>query len=177
MTTTRDIGKVYLIGLMGAGKSTIGKILAEALKWQLIDIDHEIESFAGSNIPTIFEEEGEGGFRDYEAQVLMETAEKYRTVIPCGGGIVTRPENVEFLKEQLTVWLDVSPEEAASRLEHSDERPLLNECRDTIQKLRDILNDRQAAYAQAASIHILSGTQAPDIIAAEILEQMEQYDA
>lgn len=177
MTTAREIGKVYLIGLMGAGKSTVGKILAEALNWHLIDVDHEIEKFAGSNIPTIFEEEGEGGFRDYESQVLLETVEKHNAIIPCGGGIITRPENVAFLRDQLTVWLDVSPEEAASRLEKTNERPLLNECRDTVQKLREILNDRQAAYAQAASIHILTGKQAPDTIAAEILEKMETYDA
>ena len=173
MSFPGGIGKVYLIGLMGAGKSTIGKILADTLKWQLLDIDHEIEKFAGNDIPTIFEEQGEDGFRDYESQVLMESASLNEAIIPCGGGIVTRPENVEYLKDQLTIWLDVSPEEAAARLEHSDHRPLLNECSDTIKKLQEILDSRQVGYAEAASIQINAGDQPPEIIASEILEKLE----
>ena len=106
-----SISKVYLIGLMGAGKSTVGQLLADALSWQLLDIDNEIEKISGNDIPTIFEAHGEDGFRDYEAQVLMETASLSEAIIPCGGGIVTRPENVEYLKDHLTIWLDVSPEE------------------------------------------------------------------
>lgn len=172
-----SIGKVYLIGLMGAGKSTVGLILAEALKWQLFDIDQEIEKIAGSDIPGIFEQQGEDGFRDYEAQVLMETAEMNNAIIPCGGGIVTRPANIEYLKDHLTVWLDVSPEEAAARLEHSDHRPMLNECKDTIKILQEILDNRQVGYADAASIHINTGQRAPDAIASEILEKLESYHA
>ena len=177
MSTPQGIGKVYLIGLMGAGKSTVGKILAEALQWQLLDIDHEIEKVAGNDIPSIFDEQGEESFRDYEAQVLMTTAGLNDTVIPCGGGIVTRPENVEFLKDQLTIWLDVSPAEAAARLEHSDHRPLLNECKDTIKTLQEILDGRQVGYAQAAAIHINTGQRAPDAIAIEILKKLESYHA
>ncbi|MBC8376647.1 MAG: shikimate kinase [FCB group bacterium] len=171
------MSKVYLIGLMGAGKSTVGRLLADALSWKLLDIDHEIEKFAGNDIPTIFEVRGEDGFRDYEAQVLMETASLNDAVIPCGGGIVTRPENVEYLKDHLTIWLDVSPEEAAARLEHSDHRPLLNECKNTIKKLQEILDNRQAGYAEAASLHINTGQRAPDIITQEILEKLESYHA
>ncbi|MBT4034921.1 MAG: shikimate kinase [Candidatus Marinimicrobia bacterium] len=170
-----SISKVYLIGLMGAGKSTVGRLLADALSWQLLDIDQEIEKFAGNDIPSIFEAQGEDGFRDYEAQVLMETASLNDAIIPCGGGIITRPENVEYLKDHLTIWLDVSPEEAAARLEHSDHRPLLNECKDTIKKLQEILDNRQVGYAEAASLHINTGQRAPDIITHEILEKLESY--
>ncbi len=173
MSSPRGMGKIYLIGLMGAGKSTIGKILADVLQWQLLDIDHEIEKFAGNGIPTIFEERGEDGFRDYESQVLMESAALNKAIIPCGGGIVTRPENVEYLKDHFTIWLDVSPEEAAARLEHSDHRPLLNECKDTIKKLQEILDSRRVGYAEAASLHIGTGKRSPEIIASEILEKLE----
>ena len=175
MSTPQGIGKVYLIGLMGAGKSTVGQILADALNWQLLDIDHEIEKIAGSDIPSIFEEWGEDGFRDFEAQVLMETDSLNDAIIPCGGGIVTKPENVKYLKDHLTIWLDVSPEEAAARLEHSDHRPLLNQCQDTIKKLQEILDSRQVSYAEAAALHIHTGQRAPDIIASEILEKLESY--
>jgi len=168
-----ETGKVYLIGLMGAGKSTVGKILADALSWELLDIDQEIEKVAGSDIPSIFEERGEDGFRDYETQVLMQTSELHNAIIPCGGGIVTAPQNVEYLKDQLTIWLDVSPEEAASRLEHSDHRPLLKGCKNTIVKLQQILDTRQTGYADAASIHINTGQRSPDLIASEILEKLE----
>ncbi|MBT3253737.1 MAG: shikimate kinase [Candidatus Marinimicrobia bacterium] len=172
-----SISKVYLIGLMGAGKSTVGQLLADALSWQLLDIDNEIEKISGNDIPTIFEAHGEDGFRDYEAQVLMETASLSEAIIPCGGGIVTRPENVEYLKDHLTIWLDVSPEEAAARLEHSDHRPLLTECKDTIKKLQEILDNRQVGYGEAASLRINTGERAPDMIAHEILEKLERYHA
>lgn len=174
MTLFNGSGKIFLIGLMGAGKSTVGKILAEALAWQLLDIDDEIEQQAGCDIPSIFEEQGEDGFRDYEAQVLLDTGPMNNVIIPCGGGIVTRPENVDFLKDHYTIWLDVSPEEAAGRLEHSDDRPLLSECQDTIKKLSDILDQRQSAYATAASLHIDTEHRAPDLIASEILEKLEK---
>lgn len=167
------IGKIYLIGLMGAGKSTIGKILADALKWQLLDIDQEIEKFAGSDIPTIFDEQGEDGFREYESQVLMESAALNAAIISCGGGIITRPENVKYLKDHLTIWLDISPEEAAARLEHSNHRPLLNECKDTIKKLQEILDNRHVGYSEAASLRINAGEQSPEVIASEILEKLE----
>jgi len=177
MSIPQGVGQVFLIGLMGAGKSTVGKILADALKWKLLDIDQEIEKVAGSDIPSIFETQGEEGFRDYESQVLLKTAGLHNAIIPCGGGIVTRPENVEYLQDHVTVWLDVSPEEAAARLEHLDDRPLLNGCQDTIKKLKEILDARQAAYVRAACIHINTGQRAPDIIASDILEKLEQYHA
>ncbi len=169
------ITKIYLIGLMGAGKSTIGGLLADALSWRLLDIDNEIVKIAGNNIPTIFEAQGEDGFRGYETQVLMETASLDETVIACGGGIITRAENVNYLKDQLTIWLDVTPEEAAARLEHSDHRPLLNECKDTINKLQEILDSRQVGYAEAASLHINTGQRPPDIIANDIMLRLENY--
>jgi len=158
---------------MGAGKSTVGRLIADALDWQLLDIDEEIEMIAGTDIPSIFEVQGEDGFRDYEAQVLMQTSNLTSTIIPCGGGIVTSSTNVGFLKDQQTIWLDVSPEEAASRLEHSDHRPLLKGCENTIHRLQEILDTRQTAYAEAASIHINTGQRSPDLIVGEILKKLE----
>ncbi len=176
MSMPLGISRIYLIGLMGAGKSTVGKILARTLDWKLFDIDHEIEASTGSDIPTIFESEGEDGFRDYESQVLLQTAPLDKAIIPCGGGIVIREENVEFLSDEVAIWLDLPPAEAAARLEHSDNRPLLEECNDTLNKLTEILVARSESYAKAAKIRINSGDRSPEIIASEILKELEMQD-
>ena len=173
MIISPAISRVYLVGLMGAGKSTVGKILADVLDWKLADIDHEIETLAGRTIPVIFNEQGEGRFRDYEAQILLGTAKLDKAIIACGGGVVIRPGNVDFLKNQISVWLDLSPAEAAARIEHSQERPLLEECEDTRQTLNDILAERRDAYLAASKIHVNSGGRAPEIIATEILRAIE----
>lgn len=170
-------GKIYLIGLMGAGKSTVGRILGKTLDWQFQDLDEEIQKLTGRKISNIFKELGEAKFREYESQALLATARLNTTIISCGGGIVTSPENREYLANQMTVWLDVTPGEAASRLKGSDDRPLLECCDDTIEKLGSILASRQAAYAHAASIQIHTGQKAPQVIVEEILDKLERENA
>jgi shikimate kinase len=171
------INNVYLIGLMGAGKSTVGKLLAKVLERQFVDLDHEIELLAGCDIPAIFEEQGETRFRDYEAQVLLRTGALKKTIIACGGGVVTQEQNMAFLQDKAVVWLDLSPAEAAARLEHSPNRPLLKGCQDTLMQLNEILLSRRAAYAQAASIHINSGGVSPEVLATDILHQLAELYA
>lgn len=173
MHAPAGIGKVFLIGLMGSGKSTVGKILADILKWEFLDIDHEIETFAGCDIPSIFEDQGEDGFRDYESQVLSKTSDLNNAIIACGGGIVTREENVDFLQDHMTVWLDVSPAEAAARLENATDRPLLSECKDTLKKLNEILQERMDAYTAASFIQVKSDGRPPEHIASEIVKKLE----
>ncbi len=173
MPISPAISRVYLIGLMGAGKSTVGKILAELLEWQLVDIDKEIETLADCSISEIFHEQGESRFRDYETQILLGTAQRDKVIIACGGGVVLRPGNLDYLKNEITVWLDISAAEAAARVEHAQERPLLEECEDTLQKLNEILTERRDAYQIASKIHVNSGGRASEIIAAEILHAIE----
>ncbi len=173
INTPGAIGKIYLIGLMGSGKSTVGKILADVLGWRFLDMDHEIESFAGADIPSIFDSQGEDGFREYEAEVLVKTASLDRVVISCGGGIVLREENVDFLKDHMTVWLSVTPIEAAARLEDTNNRPLLSGCMDTQNKLHEILQEREASYREASELHVNSSGKTPDEVAAEILKELE----
>ncbi len=168
------INNVYLIGLMGAGKSTVGKLLATVVGWQFVDLDHEIELLAESDIPTIFEEQGETRFRDYETQILFHTDDLKDTIIACGGGVVTQEQNMEFLQDKAVVWLDLSPAEAAVRLEHSPNRPLLKECQDTLVQLNEILLSRREAYARAAKIRIKSGGISPEVIASDILHQLAE---
>jgi shikimate kinase len=88
---------LILVGFMGSGKTTVGRRLARALQWRFVDIDRQIEADAGKSIPDIFESEGEEGFRSRERQALEKTLRRTFQVIACGGGIVTRPENIERL--------------------------------------------------------------------------------
>jgi len=161
---------------MGAGKSTVGSALAEVLDWQLQDLDRSIEKRVGHDIPKIFKDQGESLFREYESQALLATKQLKNTVIPCGGGVVTTPANLEYLQDQLTVWLDVSPEEAASRLESSNDRPLLDGCENTVKKLVDILELRRPAYAIAASLHINTTGKDPETISSEILQKLRSLN-
>lgn len=167
------VSRIYLIGLMGAGKSTVGKLLAEKLGWTFIDLDDEIEASSGMTIAEIFQESGENTFRGLESAALLNTASMKEKIIACGGGIVTRAENIEFLKRANTVWLVLSPEEAAHRLEYATDRPLLNECTDTLKKLGNILDTRQAAYEEAASIQVQSEGSSPNLIAEQVIMKLE----
>ncbi len=173
MNIPKKVKRLYLVGLMGAGKTTVGRLLATVLDWDFVDMDQKIEALADKDIPTIFETEGEAGFRAYESKILKSTVDLQEAVIACGGGVVTRPENIEILNGEITVWLDLSPAEAAVRLEHSKNRPLLNSCDDTLMQLNEILIDRRAAYKKSAIIRISSGGLSPEIIASDILSELE----
>lgn len=173
MNMPLNIKRVYLIGIMGAGKTTVGKILATVLEWQLVDTDSEIEALTGKDIPTIFSEENESGFRDYEEQIIASTAIKTQVIICCGGGVVTRQKNLEFLTNEIVVWMDLSPAEAIARIGYSNDRPLLDTNEDMLLQLNDILIERREAYSKAAKIRVNSGGFSPEIIATNILRELE----
>ncbi|MCF7807374.1 MAG: shikimate kinase [Candidatus Marinimicrobia bacterium] len=163
---------IYLIGLMGAGKSTVGKLLAQKLDWHFQDLDEEIERESDQTIAQIFSESGEAVFRQMESATLLRTEMLQNTIIACGGGVVTSTENLEFLKEQSTIWLVLSPEEAAARLEYATDRPLLSRCKDTLQKLGNILEARQEAYARASTLQINVGEKSPDTIVDQVMKEL-----
>jgi shikimate kinase len=158
---------------MGAGKSTVGRLLADQLDWDFVDLDAEIEKVSGISISEIFAQQGETHFRDLEAKALQKTLDSRDVVVACGGGVVTRPENVALLKTETTIWLELSPEEAAARLETAHDRPLLDQCADTHVKLAQILESRRIEYASAASTRINSHGSTPDQISQKILKQIE----
>ena len=108
---------IFLVGMMGAGKSTIGKALAALMGTKFVDLDRELEERCGVSIPHIFETEGEAGFRCRETRLLQEYAKASDMVVATGGGVVTREENREILKASpaVAVHLKVSPEECALR--------------------------------------------------------------
>ncbi|MEO0396191.1 MAG: shikimate kinase [Cyanobacteria bacterium P01_A01_bin.137] len=151
---------LYLVGMMGAGKTTIGKHLAHTLNYRFIDTDDVIVQATGQSINQIFTEQGEAAFRDIETQVLAQVAPYTRTVIATGGGMVIKQENWSYLQSGLVVWLNVSIDELMMRLSRDKSRPLLKQgnLRD---KLTTLLEQRQNRYAQAdATVVYKSGEKA-----------------
>src|SRR5574343_1728704 len=118
---------IYLIGLMGAGKTTIGRQLARALKLPFYDSDKAIEENTGVDIPTIFEFEGEQGFRDREEKMLKQLTKMQGIVLATGGGSILRAENRRLLKENgFVVYLQCSVDKILERTRRDTQRPLLN---------------------------------------------------
>ncbi len=152
-----DKRNVYLVGLMGAGKTTIGKALARRLAYHFVDTDHEVEARTGVGLPTIFEIEGEDGFRKREAQVIAELADLDAQVVATGGGAVLRPENRQNLRASgLVIYLDVPLPTLHERTRHDKKRPLL-QVSDPRQKLRELHTQRDPLYREVADL-VVSGS-------------------
>jgi shikimate kinase len=180
----QDIGlqnvNVYLIGLMGSGKTTTGQLLAQQLGYQFLDTDTLIEQVAGCTINEIFAQSGEASFRDLETQVLAEVSAYKRLVIATGGGIVLKPTNWSYLHHGIIVWLNVAPEHLAERLTGDHSRPLLAldtnptaleglqqpvQFQARLQKLQTLWGERQHLYRQAdVEVEITTAQEAPDIV-------------
>ncbi len=143
---------IFLVGLMGAGKTTLGRLLAKRLEKIFVDSDHEIEARTGVGIPTIFEIEGEEGFRRREAQVIAELATRRGQVLATGGGVVIRPENRAQLKANgYVVYLHALPETLYERLRNDRSRPLLQTA-DPLGKLRALYAERDPLYRETADL-------------------------
>ncbi len=140
--------RIFLIGFMGSGKTTIGKLLAERLRWKFIDIDELIERKEGMNISEIFKYKGEPYFRKLERETLEEVIDKNEhTVVATGGGLGANPEALELMKKRgLVVWLDVDFEEFKRRCTKDGNRPLL---RLGEKELKDLFDKRNLVYRQA----------------------------
>ncbi|TAE54673.1 MAG: shikimate kinase [Nostocales cyanobacterium] len=143
---------LYLIGMMGAGKSTIGRLLAKELGYGFVDTDDVIVKAAGKSINQIFAEEGETEFRQLESSILSQLCAYTKLTIATGGGIVLKQENWSYLHHGLIVWLDVPVRILLQRLAEDQTRPLLQDP-DPEAKLRSLLEQRQPLYSQA-DLHI-----------------------
>ncbi len=148
---------VFLIGPMGAGKSTIGKMLAKALGRDFCDSDKEIERRTGVSIPMIFDYEGEAGFRRRESEVLARLAEQEAAVIATGGGAVILAENRELMQRRgFVVYLKCSVEKQVERTHKDTNRPLL-QTDDPRQRLRDLFAQRDPLYSEIADLVVDTG--------------------
>ncbi len=164
---------LYLIGMMGSGKTTIGKLLADRLSYQFFDTDGLIETITQKSVTQIFETSGEPGFRQVETQVLSELSSYGRKLISTGGGIVTMPENWGHLRTGVIVWLDVPVEVLHDRLSLDTTRPILqNSNGDLMTKLHSLVEVRSSLYAQA-DLRIEIGTDdLPNVICDRILAEL-----
>jgi shikimate kinase len=140
---------IYLIGMMGSGKSTIGPLLAQQLGYGFLDTDTTIEQLVGQTVSEIFQTVGEPEFRQIETQVLAEVSAHLRLVVATGGGIATVRENWNHLHQGLVIWLDPSVDLLVDRLQGDTTRPLLDTADDLQSKLTTILAARHDKYAEA----------------------------
>ncbi|MGC9385444.1 MAG: shikimate kinase AroK [Hydrogenovibrio sp.] len=145
---------IFLVGPMGAGKSTVGRFLAERLRYDFVDSDHEIEAKTGATIPMIFDIEGEAGFRAREAAVIDELTQRTETVVATGGGAVLLPENRQCLRSRgFVVYLKSSLDALVQRTRHDRNRPLL-QTEDPKQVLQTIIEQRGPLYEDVADLVI-----------------------
>jgi len=145
---------IFLVGPMGAGKTTIGRQLAEALSYAFIDSDHEIEERTGANIPLIFDVEGEAGFRRREAAVIDELTQRSAVVLATGGGAVLDPSNRTHLKARgRVIYLAASIGKLLERTARDRNRPLL-QTDDPRAKLEELMAQRDPLYREVADVVI-----------------------
>jgi shikimate kinase len=160
---------IYLIGMMGSGKSTVGKTLSEKMHKPFIDLDSEIEKGTGKNISEIFDIDGEEQFRKIETKQLKQYSE---SIVACGGGIVLKDENREFINENgVTILLTASMEELSHRLSDSGNRPLLADD-NTEEALTKLWMERQIDYLETANFTIETDGKNPEQLTEEILVQI-----
>ena len=160
---------LYLVGMMGSGKTSTGRPLAERLGYGFVDADAVIEQAAGCGIPEIFDRDGEAGFRSLESQVLSAISQRHSLVVATGGGVVTQPENWGMLHSGIVIWLDVVPDQLLQRLNaDSTVRPLLQTA-DPEAALNALLNERRPLYAEA-DLTVVINDETPEAVADGILQ-------
>ncbi len=151
---TKQPTNLILIGFMGTGKSTIGKLSARSLGFKYVDTDDVIVELAGKSIPEIFAEHGEKRFREFEVEALKLCAENEHQVIATGGGIVTTEENRALLKKAgYVIWLSAEPEAIYDRVSRNHNRPLLK-TEDPLATIRELLAQRKGFYEETAQMEI-----------------------
>jgi len=149
MDSTRHILNLALIGFMGTGKSSVGRLVASTLHFTYLDTDDVIEARAGATIADIFKHQGEATFRTMENRIVEELRRRDKTVISTGGGLPVNEQNMASLKTHaLTICLWASPEKILQRVRDQTHRPLLNEP-DPLGRIRQLLAEREKFYRQA----------------------------
>jgi shikimate kinase len=147
-----ESGRIVLVGLPGAGKSSTGSILAELLDWNFVDLDIEIERATDMKVAALFESRGEAAFRELESELTGRLASETRLVLAPGGGWITNPAHLRQLPDALILWLRVDPETALTRLQSTQiKRPLLDVA-DPLQRMQQLARERQSKYEQAHAV-------------------------
>jgi len=161
---------ISLIGFMGSGKSTTGKIIAEKLNYLFIDIDKMIESVYALSINEIFKKYGESHFRIIENNIINKAYYNKSCVFACGGGAFNKEENIKIIRQNsYVVYLAITEEEAYERLKDKTDRPLLETKGDLMQKIRDIMEQRLSIYINNCDIKIDTDRKSPVEISSEVI--------
>jgi len=162
---------IFLIGMMGSGKSKTGPDLARIINYAFVDTDDVIEKAAKQSIAEIFEKDGEKVFRNLEKQVLKEISQHHSLVIATGGGLVTVPENWGILHQGIVIWLDLDLQRSIERIENDiKKRPLLEN--DIYQTFRRIFENRKPMYLES-DLRIKVEDQSSSEVAYMIAEQLQ----
>lgn len=162
--------RIFLIGPMGAGKTTVGKTLANQLGMTFADSDQEIQDRTGVDIPTIFEYEGEEGFRGREEQAIDDLTQLDQRVIATGGGAVLRPNNRKHLSARgIVVFLDCSPQQQFERTYRDRKRPLI-QTEDPLARLRELMAEREPLYRETADYVVSTEGRSAAAVSKDILE-------
>jgi shikimate kinase len=166
-------GSLILVGMMGAGKTTVGRLLARRLKRAFYDSDEEIERRCGVRIPVIFDIEGEAGFRAREAQVIAELCALDNAVLATGGGVVLAEENRRRIAARGTVvYLHARPSHLWQRVRHDRNRPLLATT-DPQKKIEELYAQRDPLYREVADLVIDTGKQSVQTLAKDLLSRLD----
>jgi len=164
---------LFLVGMMGAGKTTVGHLLAQRLGYSFLDTDSLISQAAGKSISEVFATEGEIAFRELETNILSEVSSYTNLTIATGGGIVVKRFNWSYLQHGIVVWLNVPLEVLYSRLQGNWTRPLLQD-NNPLMKLQELLEERKPLYANA-DVHVnLNGKDTPEEVTMLVLAEIKK---
>jgi len=166
---------VFLIGPMGAGKTTIGRLLAEELHKEFFDSDQMIEERAGADVSWIFDVEGEEGFRDRERKVIRELTALDNIVLATGGGAILAEQNRKHLRKGGTVvYLMATISQQVERTRRDQKRPLLRNTPDPRAKLTELMDKRDPLYREVADVVVMTSRRSPRAVCNEIIEMLEK---
>ncbi len=164
---------LYLVGMMGSGKTSTGRPLAERLGYGFVDADAVIEQVAGCTVSEIFERDGEEEFRSLETQVMRSISERHSLVVATGGGVVTRTENWGMMHQGIVIWLDVERRQLLQRLQSdTTQRPLLM-TGDPAETLDEILKQRRPLYDEA-DLTVVIESESADVVADGIIQLLPE---
>lgn len=168
-------GNLILVGMMGSGKTTIGRALAKHLGKTFVDSDEEIQRRTGVTIPHIFDVEGEAGFRQRETAAICELVERDDMVLATGGGVILAEQNRGMLgRNGIVVYLKTNVHDLWQRTRHDRNRPLLQTA-DPRAKLTELFEQRDPLYRQVADISVQSGKQSVQALMLHLAEEIDAY--
>ena len=172
----KQVNRIFLVGPMGAGKSTIGKQLAALLNYGFDDTDWEVQRRTGVDIRTIFDYEGEEGFRKREKRVVDELSQQDQMVLATGGGVVVDPENRRVLMARgMVVYLSCSPEQQFERTLKDKKRPLL-QTENPKERLIALMHEREPLYKEVADIIVCTEKRSALSVAKEVVRKLRHND-